>query len=418
MNESVISYDVIVVGGGASGMMAAGRAAEMGKKVLLIEKNKELGKKLKITGGGRCNITNAEHDTHILLSNYGDARDFLHSAFSKFGVGDTFSFFESRGLKLKIEDRKRAFPATEKAQDVFDLLLKYLEAGGVEIMKGEKVEEILAEGDEILGVVVAGKTLSARSYILSTGGKSHPETGSTGDGFEWLRLMEHAVSQPTPTIVPITVKEEWVKKLAGMTLRDIRISFRVNDIHKLSLKGDVLCTHFGLSGPLILNAASDIKDLLEEGEVVAKIDTYPQLDHGTLDKRVLDIFNDNKNKSLKNVFNLIGPVGSSYAILPLAKIDPDKKVHSITTEERKGLVHTLKELTITVNGLLGYEKAVITDGGVSLTDIDMRTMRSKKYLNLYVTGDLLDIRRPSGGYSLQLCWTTGFIAGTEAASTF
>lgn len=407
------NYDVIVVGGGASGMMAAGRSAEMGKRVLLIEKNNELGRKLKITGGGRCNITNVENDVHVLLSHYGKAKDFLYSSFARFGVKDTFEFFESRGLPLIVEDRKRAFPKTESALDVFKVLDQYLKSGNVTVLLNVPVDEITVNGNTVTSITSRGKQFTASDYILATGGKSHPETGSTGDGFNWLRDLGLKVTEPSPTVVPIAVRENWIKELAGVTFNSVRISFYVNNTRRLSLEGDILCTHFGISGPLILNSAGRVKDLLEEGTVTALIDIYPKLDEGTLDKKLRDVFEVNKNKDLKNIFNEFGPVGSGPAILPLfANIDPDKKVHSITVEERKMIAHILKHLPLTIKGLMGFERAVVTDGGVDLTEIDTRNMRVKRYKNLYITGDLLDIRRPSGGYSLQLCWTTGFIAGS------
>ncbi len=409
-----MNYDVIVIGGGASGMMAAGRAAERGKRVLLLEKNSGLGAKLKITGGGRCNITNAEEDKQTLLVYYGEAKPFLHSAFSQFGVKDTFSFFESRGLPLVTQTRKRVFPKTERAVDVFRVLEKYLKQGKVEVRTGANVKRIETLDGHIGSVIVNGEKLTAFSFILATGGKSHPETGSTGDGFLWLSVLGHTVKEPTPTIVPFAVQDEWVKKLSGVSLPAVRINFFLEEKRKISLKGDVLCTHFGLSGPLILNAAGDVADLLHAGAVTARIDVYPQEDIGSLNKRITAVFDANKNKTLKNIWNEIAPVSTGDALLPLlAGINPSTKVHSITKEQRRMIVDLLKALPVTITGLMGYDRAVVADGGLSLKEIDTRTMRSKKYANLYVTGDLLDISRPSGGYSLQLCWTTGYVAGSS-----
>jgi predicted Rossmann fold flavoprotein len=410
-----MDYDVIVIGGGASGMMAAARAGERGKRVLLLEKNHDLGAKLKITGGGRCNITNAEEDEQTLLSFYGDAKPFLFSAFSQFGVKDTFNFFESRGLPLIVQARKRAFPKTEKAIHVFNILRECLIKNNVDIRTRAVVGEIKASEGKIQSVVVDGKEISALSYILATGGKSHPETGSTGDGFNWLLQLGHAVKEPTPTIVPLAVKDEWIKKLAGVTLPNVKISFLLEGAKKLNLKGDVLCTHFGLSGPLILNAAGDVADLLHEGAVTAQIDAYPAEDIGSLDKRLTQVFDENKNKSLKTIWNLIAPLGTAHAMMPLLEgIDSTIKVHSITKDQRRMIVDLLKALPVTITGLMGYDRAVIADGGVSLQEIDMRAMKSKVCDNLFITGDLLHISRPSGGYSLQLCWTTGFVAGSNA----
>ncbi len=417
-----MNYDVIIIGGGASGLMAAGRAGERGKtrlpagrQVLLLEKNAVLGAKLKITGGGRCNITNAEEDEQVLLAHYGDAKPFLHSPFSQFGVADTFNFFESRGLPLVVQARKRAFPKTEKALDVFKILEKYILMGGVEVRTKASVEKINVSDGKVISVIVDGKELTAESYILATGGKSHPETGSTGDGFSWLSDIGHTVKEPTPTIVPLAAEDEWVKKLAGVTLHDVRIIFFLDGKRKIVLKGDILCTHFGLSGPLILNSAGDVADLLHAGEVTAQIDASPQDDIGALDKKITTVFDNNKNKALKSVWNEIAPVGTGNALLPLLNgIEPDIKVHSITKVERRQIVDLLKALPVTITGLMGYDRAVVADGGLALDEVDTRTMRSKKYSNLYVTGDLLHISRPSGGYSLQLCWTTGYVAGSNS----
>lgn len=397
-------------------MMAAGRAAERGKRVLVLEKNVSLGEKLKITGGGRCNITNAEEDEHILLSHYGAAKDFLHSPFSQFGVKETFEFFESRGLPLVVQARKRAFPKTERALDVYRALEGYMRQGKVQVRTSASVERLEGADGRITGVVVAGQTVSAGAYILATGGVSHPETGSTGDGFRWLADLGHVIHEPTPTIVPLAVQDAWIKALAGVTLPGVRVTFFSDGQKALSLKGDVLCTHFGLSGPLILNAASKVADLLHAGIVTAQIDVSPSEDIGAFDRRVTAAFDANKNKILKNIFNEIGPVGTGHAILPLCEgIDPDTKVHSVTKEQRKQIVQTLKALPVMITGLMGYDRAVVADGGLALDEVDTRTMRSKRYDNLFVTGDLLHISRPSGGYSLQLCWTTGCVAGTAAS---
>lgn len=410
-----MDFDVIVIGGGASGMMAAGRAAERGKRVLLVEKNPALGAKLNITGGGRCNITNAQRDVQQLLSRYGDAKPFLFSAFSQFGVADTCAFFESRGLPLREQAHGRVFPLSERADDVTRVLSEYLRRGGVAVRTSASVERLNILDGTVSSISIGGQKLTASSYILATGGLSHPETGSTGDGFSWLGMLGHAVQQPTPTIVPIAVEDAWVKKLAGATLHAVRISVMLNGTRMFVLKGDVLCTHFGLSGPLILNAAGKIADLLHEGEVTMTVDLYPDEDIGALDARITSAFDAQKNKSLKNVWNTFAPSGTGHALLPLLHdSESDVKVHSITKVQRRRIVDLLKALPISVTGLMGYDRAVVADGGVALEDIDMRTMRSKRIGNLFVTGDLLHISRPSGGYSLQLCWTTGFVAGTNA----
>ncbi|MFA6524355.1 MAG: NAD(P)/FAD-dependent oxidoreductase [Candidatus Paceibacterota bacterium] len=408
-------YDVIIVGGGASGMMATGRCAELNKKVLLIEKNKYLGEKLKITGGGRCNITNAEYNNRILLKNYGDAEQFLYSPFSQFGIKETFDFFEKRGLSLIVQARKRAFPQTEKAIDVLKVLEKYMKNEGVTIKTNSPVSKILKEKNKIIGIKVGNKTYTANSYIISTGGTSHPETGSTGDGFNWLKDLGHNVKSPTPTVVPLMVKDSWVKSMPGISLSFMKITFYVDGIKKFSKIGKLLFTHFGLSGPLILNCAGKVSDLLHLGSVTAKIDAYPDTNEFELEKKIIKVFDENKNKMLKNVLDKIVPHGTTGAILSLLKnVDPDIKVNSIKKETRKNLIIILKSLPVVITGLMGLDRAIVVDGGVDLTEIDMKTMKSKIFKNLFITGDLLHINRPSGGFSLQLCWTTGYIAGSNA----
>jgi predicted Rossmann fold flavoprotein len=410
-----ISFDVIVIGGGASGMMAAGRAAECGKRVLLIEKNSKLGEKLKITGGGRCNILNAQEDEHLLLSHYGAASGFLHSSFAQFGMTATQEFFTSRGLPLIVEAGNRAFPQTQKALDVFTVLENYLFHGGVKILANTPVKSIVAKNGHIEKIITGAGEFSATSYILSTGGKSHPETGSTGDGFVWLKELGHTVEQPTPTIVPLAASNPWIKALAGVTLPQVKISFFVQGKRKLTAKGDVLCAHFGLSGPTILNVAGKVSDLLQEGTVTAEIDLFQTFDLGALDKHLTALFDNNKNKALKNVIKIFTPDSTGTVVLSSNKeLDPEKKVNEITKEERKIIVRLLKALPVNISGLMGYDRAVVADGGLVIKEVDAKTMRSKKCDNLLVTGDLLHINRPSGGFSLQLCWTTGYVAGTWA----
>ncbi len=406
-------YDVIVMGGGASGLMAACAASAQGKRVLLLEKNRRLGEKLRISGGGRCNITNAEEDVRILLKKYGDAEQTLYSAFAQFGIRETFAFFESRGLPLVVEAHKRTFPKTQKASDVLRVLADAMTKRNVVVKTSAPVSHIETVDRKIVHVVAGGVSYVAKAYILATGGMSHPETGSTGDGFPWLVALGHTVSAPSPTIVPLSTKESWTHALSGSSC-EAKVTFFMNERKAFSVTGNVLFTHFGLSGPTILNVSSRIADLLQEGNVTVRIDCAPLCNDAELEAHVLKIFDAGKNKMLKNVFTRIVPGIQVSFLTHLRTIDPDKKVHSITKEERKLLCRELKAVSLTITGLMGFNRAVLADGGVSITEIDMKHMRSRRVSNLFVTGDLLNIRRPSGGYSLQLCWTTGFIAGMNA----
>ena len=407
-------YDLIVIGGGASGMMAAGAAAKNGKKVLILEKNGRLGEKLSITGGGRCNVTNATYDIRKFLEKFGDAANFLYSPFSQFNIQDTFDFFEKRGLPLVVEARDRAFPNTQKARDVVNVMQKYASGKNINISTNNPVIKISADRDyrKIKFVETKIGKYQAENFLIATGGASHTETGSTGDGFKWLKKIGHTVNESSPNVVPLRSHDKWVNDLSGTSLSFMKITFFVNNKKAFSKTGKILFTHFGLSGPLILNSAKKVSDLTHEGQVTAEIDCYPDTDHGSLEKSILKVFDKNKNKSFKNITKEITPPGLENALVEFHIVeDVDTKVHSISKEERKSIVRLLKGMPIRIDGLMGMDRAVISDGGIPLTEVDTKTMKSKLYDNLYLTGDILHINRPSGGYSLQLCWTTGYVAG-------
>ncbi len=417
-----MQYDVIIIGGGPAGMMAAGRAAECGARALLIEKNDSLGQKLLITGGGRCNLTNAEFDINIFLDKFKDTAKFLFSPFSRFGVQDTLDFFHKRNMPTKIEAEKRVFPVTDKAESVFAVLKQYMNEGTVTVLPGTSVMGLSAREGKVDGVLLKnGEKMEAHSYILATGGKSHPETGSTGDGFRWLEGIGHTIIKSQAVLVPITIREKWVHALSGVSLADAKLSFFQNDTlgkrKKIlpSKKGKVLFTHFGLSGPLVLNMSKSISEFLPYGEVVVSLDLLPEMDFGMIDRKLQEIFEQNKNKKIKNILGEFAPASFASALLEIVKINGEKAVNVISREERLSLGRTAKGMQMTVTGLLGAEKAIVTSGGVTLPEVDFKTMRSRLYSNLYLVGDILNIDRPSGGYSLQLCFTTGYVAGEEAA---
>ncbi|KKW10954.1 MAG: HI0933 family protein, partial [Parcubacteria group bacterium GW2011_GWA2_49_9] len=401
--------------GGPAGMMSAGRAAELGARVILIEKNDTLGKKLLITGGGRCNVTNAEFDVRTFLSKFKGSDKFLFSTFSKWGVKETLDFFNARNMETKIEAEKRAFPKSEKAQSVWDVLVEYMKQGKVMVLSNSPVAEIQSDARIVTRIrLLNGKEIRARSYIIATGGTSRPETGSTGDGFTWLRKLGHKVTEPDSALVPIAVKDAWVKRLQGVSLQNIKLTSFQNGVKQEVKKGKILFTHFGVSGPTVINMSKDIGELLKYGEVVLSLDLLPKLDYGMLNTKLQEIFKEEHTKKFKNSLKSLLPSALSPIIVELSGINADTKCNSITREERLKLVKLLKDIPMKVKGLLGADKAIVTSGGVALDEVDFKTMRSRLFSNLLLVGDILDIDRPSGGYSLQLCWTTGFVAGTEA----
>lgn len=408
-------YDVAVIGGGPAGMMAAGRAAECGARVVLLEKNEKLGKKLLITGGGRCNITNAQFDLHALVAAYGQKGKALFGPLSRFGVAETIDFFTSKGLPLKTEAENRVFPVSDSAVDVWRVFFKYLQQGGVEIRTDSPCIALTHSRDVVTGVTLRNGTLSADAYVLATGGMSHPETGSTGGGLKMLQKMGHTIHQSDPALVPITIEEKWIKKLSGLSFSSARLSVFQGGKKYESKIGKLLLTHFGLSGPLVLNMSRQISELFHYAPVTLKLDLYPDKDEASLDRMALEALGEFQNKKLKN--SLSGLIQSRMAdgFLHHAGVDGEKEVHSFTRAERHAIVRALKGIPLTVTGFLGPEKAIVTAGGVSLKEVDFKHMRSKLFPNLFLAGDVLDFDRPSGGYSLQICWTTGYVAGEQSA---
>ncbi|MFA9261933.1 MAG: NAD(P)/FAD-dependent oxidoreductase [Undibacterium sp.] len=409
-------YDVIVIGGGPAGMISAGRAAACGARVLLLEKNPDTGKKLLITGGGRSNVTNAEFDRNILLQKFGPAEKYLYSPFSIFGVFETLDFFKRLGMPTVTEAEKRVFPASGKASSVHEALKTYLKQSGVVVRTDAEVASFRCTAQSIQSVILAsGEELLARSFVLATGGRSRPETGSTGDGFGWLRKLGHTVREPRPSLVPLKTKEPWVRSLSGLSFSDVKVTVFQNGEKRSSRSGKLLFTHVGLSGPLVLNMSRSISELLPYSNVTAEVDFFPARNLGELDRDIQVVFDEHKNKQVQNVLPLIVSPLLTPVLLKLAGIVSNKPVHSVTRDERRRAARLLKGLPLTVTGLLGPDKAIITSGGVSLDEVDFKSLRSRLIPNLYIVGDMLDIDRPSGGYSLQLCWTTGYVAGTAAA---
>ena len=416
--EKETLWDVIVIGGGPAGMIAAGKAAEGGARVLLIEKNDSLGRKLLITGGGRCNVTNSEFDIRKFLERFKDDGKFLFSAFSQHSVKESLDFFNKRGMATKVENELRTFPVSDRAESVLDVLVNYMKENKVEVLSNCPVTGIVVENNKVTGVTLKNKkVILGKSIVLATGGASAPLTGSTGDGFVWLKNIGHIVIPPTPSLVPIAIKDKWVETLAGTSLQDIKISVFQNDKKHFFKKGKVLFTHVGLSGPTILNMSKDIGDLLKYGPVTVSLDILPKEDYGVLNTRLQELFKEHDKKKFRNAIVNIVPSGVAPVVVDLSLIDPEKECNSITREERIRLINLLKNIPMQVDRLLGVDKAIITSGGVLLDEVDFKTMSSRLFPNLYLVGDILNIDRPSGGFSLQICWTTGFVAGEAVTKT-
>lgn len=407
-------FDVVVIGGGPAGMMAAGTAAKRGLKVALLEKNPTLGVKLLITGGGRCNVTNAEYDVRTFLKKYKDSDKFLFSAFSQVSVKDALEFFNTRGMPTKIEAEKRVFPVTDKSQSVWDVLVNYMNENKVVIKTNSTVVSFETANNVITGVKLKnGDVITAKYFILATGGTSRPETGSTGDGFKWLKNLGHNIIPSNEALVPIALKDSWYKKLSGVTLKDIKLTTFQNNEKQEVHKGKLLFTHFGISGPTVLNMSKDIGELLKYGEVIIKLDLLPQLDHGMMNSKLQEIFKTDDKKKIKNSLGNIIPSALVDIVLELAKIDTEKTCNSVSREERLKLIDVIKGIPMEVDNLLGSDKAIVSSGGVDLLEVDFKNMKSRIISNLYLIGDVLNIDRPSGGYSLQLCWTTGLVSGNS-----
>ncbi len=416
--NSIKHFNVIIIGGGPSGMMSAGSIVTKNPeaKVLILEKNKTLGQKLSITGGGRCNITNAIFENRDLLKHFGNSEKFLYSTFDQFSVQNTFDFFEKRGLSLVTESYNRVFPQSQKATDVVEVMKNFITHPNIIIKTNTIVKKINKNKNSIDFIETSkGETYTADSYILATGGLSHSETGSTGDGFRWLEDLGHKIKKPTPTLVPWIVSDSWIHEHSGTAIDNCKITINTDDKKFASFKGRILCTHTGLSGPIIMNHSSKLQDALYGGFVNVYIDLYPDKNHKEIDEMILKIFDQNKNKKIKNVLSEIFGLHNTHLILQKhLPINIDTPVNLISKEYRKSLIQLLKKIPIQVRGLEGYEKSIVADGGISLNEIDTKTMRSKIISNLFITGDLLDVRRPSGGFSLQLCWTTGYVAGINS----
>jgi len=413
--EKENGYDIAIIGGGPAGMMAAIFAAHGGARVVLIEKNKTLGKKLLITGGGRCNITNAIFENRVLAKKYGQKGKFLLSPFSKWSADATIKFFESNGMPTKVEAEGRVFPTSDTAQSVLDVLTHELKKYNVKILTSSPVIKIHSSKGKVTKVETEDANICAKVFIFTTGGTARPETGSSGDGFSWLKKLGHTINTPLSALVPVKTKEVWSHKLQGLPLSNVRATLIVGGVRTDTRVGKILFTHFGLSGPLILNMSHTIGETLHNSAATIELDLFPTLDHSALDEKFLSHLAVVQNKKLLNALSGFLPPLLAQAAIELSGLDPELIVNKLSRTARIALVKRLKLLTVTPVGLLGSEKAIVSSGGIALDEIDFKTMSSRKIENLYLAGDILDFERPSGGFSLQICWSTGFVAGTSAA---
>ena len=407
--------NVIVVGGGAAGMMAAIFAARNGQNVTLLEKNEKLGKKIFITGKGRCNITNASEIEDLFSAVISNPK-FLYSGFYSFTNDQVIHFFEELGVATKIERGNRAFPVPDHSSDVIAALAREMQHLKVKVQLHCEVKELLINNEkEIKGVRLAnGKKMTADAVVVATGGISYPSTGSTGDGYRFARNCGHKVTELFPSLVPMEVKEWYAKELQGLSLKNIEIHITDGKKKLYDEFGEMLFTHYGVTGPVILSASSIVGKTLEKKELVLHIDLKPALAEEQLDKRLLREFEANHNKQFKNAIDSLLPAKLRPVIIELSGIEEEKKVHEITKEERLNLLRLIKDFHMTLTGLRGYNEAIITKGGISVKEIDPGTMESKLIKNLYFAGEVLDLDAVTGGYNLQIAWSTGYLAGISA----
>ncbi|MDO5410970.1 MAG: NAD(P)/FAD-dependent oxidoreductase [Lachnospiraceae bacterium] len=406
---------VIVIGGGASGMIAAYAAAKNGHQVTLLEKNEKLGKKLYITGKGRCNITNAA-DLETIMENVVSNPRFLYSALYGFTNQDMIKLLNQAGLETKVERGMRVFPVSDKSSDVIRALSDLLHQAGVRIFFNKKADDLILEGtDEIrcTGVVTEdGRKRKADVVIVTTGGISYPSTGSTGDGYRFAKAAGHQITALSPALVPFTAEEEWVKELQGLALKNVSVTIASGKKKIYSDFGEMLFTHFGVSGPAILSGSSVCAKHLKKGSLTLHIDLKPALNREQLDARLLREFKEARNKQIGNVLGCLYPSSLVPVILAVSEIPADKVIHDVTREDRNRLIQNTKELCITLNGLRGYNEAIITQGGVKVKEINPATMESRLVKGLRFAGEVLDLDAFTGGYNLQIAWSTGWAAGS------
>lgn len=409
---------VIIAGAGAAGLMAAAAASEAGKKVILLEKNEKPGKKLFITGKGRCNITNAcampQQLNHIATN-----AKFLYSAFDHFTNEDIIAFLERQGVKTKTERGQRVFPVSDHSSDVIGALVRACEENQVLLRCHAQVKEILLDEEGRFRAVKLknGEVIEGDSLVIATGGCSYPSTGSSGDGYALAKSLGHTIKEPQPSLVPFVMKEDWCKALMGLTLKNVSIQIKCGKKKIYEGFGELLFTHFGVSGPLVLTGSTRLgnyKKDLEGGKLTIHLDLKPALDREQLEKRLLREFDTWRNKNISNVADQLLPRKMVPVFLREAGIPEEKKVRDITRQERRKMIETMKEMVLHIKALRGFDEAIVTRGGVHVKEVNPATMESKKIKNVFFAGELLNVDAETGGYNLQIAWSTGYTAGINA----
>ena len=408
-------FDIAVIGGGAAGMMTAFWASKKGARVVLLDKNDELGRKVSMTGKGRCNITQENFSKENLVEALGKKGRFLFSAFHKFNVKKTKEFFEKSGIELKIERGGRVFPQSDSAKEVIAVFKRKLIENGVVLMKKTKPLSFETEGNIIKKIITRKREITANQFVFCTGGKSYPTTGSTGDGYQWAKNFGHKIIKPVPALSPIKTTNKWAHQFQGVSLKNVKLSVFQNNKKQTERFGEMLFTHFGISGPIVLDVSKKIGTLLKKDRVKVSIDLKPALDFKELDQRIQRDFLKYQSRKFINALDDLLPHKIIPTIIEISKINPEKKVGEISKEDRRRFVSLLKNLVLNVDELVGFDNAIITSGGIDLGEIDQKTMKSKLIENLYFAGEILDLDGPSGGYNLQICWTTGYTAGNSTA---
>jgi predicted Rossmann fold flavoprotein len=408
-------YQIAVIGGGPAGMMAAIRAAELTGGVVLFEKNASLGRKLSLTGKGRCNISN-DSSMDDFMAAFDKGGPFLRSAFKHFFVPELLDFFRRRGLKFKTERQGRIFPETDSSRSVIEVLIKSLEKEGVEVRLSSPVKNLIAPRGELKGFRLAtAQEIYAKKVIFATGGCSYPETGSTGDGFKIASSLAHKIEEPRAGLVSLETMEGFVRDLQGLTLKNIQVTFETAGKKIQTPIGELLFTHFGISGPLVLDFSSKVGLLLKKNKVKACLDLKPGLTESQLDLKLQAEFQQSGIVKLKNYLREILPQRLIAVFLKCAGLDSEKKCHQVTSSERKKIVGLLKRFPLTIKGCRPLSEAMVTCGGISLKEVDPQTMESKKAKGFYFCGEILDLAAASGGYNLQAAFSTGYLAGQSAA---